>query len=192
MKNNLSNTTSGQIAKMAAPIFALFLSLTASAFPQTSGLNAIPAVAVSPSGMPTPQGVKVLAQVPLGGQPVTRMYTQWESGHTYLYIEHGRQQLTAVDVTRKRNPQVVTHAPAKAEAARYEELAEGGTIEVSSPSQVNAGFDSVGGRGTFSVLQNDSSEDVSLLQAFGRDSSNLADRDRNLIFFASPTQLTDR
>lgn len=140
MKNNLSNTTSGQIAKMAAPIFALFLSLTASAFPQTSGLNAIPAVAVSPSGMPTPQGVKVLAQVPLGGQPVTRMYTQWESGHTYLYIEHGRQQLTAVDVTRKRNPQVVTHAPAKAEAARYEELAEGGTIEVSSPSQVNAGL----------------------------------------------------
>jgi hypothetical protein len=31
--------------------------------------------------------------------------------------------------------------------------------------------------------------DAPLLQAFGRDSNNLADRDRNLIFFASPTQL---
>jgi len=28
-----------------------------------------------------------------------------------------------------------------------------------------------------------------VLQAFGRESSNLADRDRNLVFFASPAQL---
>jgi len=31
--------------------------------------------------------------------------------------------------------------------------------------------------------------DAQLLQAFGRESSNLADSDRRLIFFASPAQL---
>jgi len=49
--------------------------------------------------------------------------------------------------------------------------------------------DNVGGRGTFSILESANPDDVPLLQAFGRESSNLADRDRNLIFFASPAQL---
>jgi hypothetical protein len=47
------------------------------------------------------------------GQPVTRMYTQWEYGRTYLYIEHGREQLTTVDVTKKQHPKVVNHEPAQ-------------------------------------------------------------------------------
>ena len=54
---------------------------------------------------------------------------------------------------------------------------------------MNAGVDSLGGRGMLSVLESTNVADAPVLQAFGRDSSNLADRDRNLIFFASPTQL---
>ena len=40
-----------------------------------------------------------------------------------------------------------------------------------------------------SALESNDPDDSVLLQAFGRDSSNLVDRDRNLIFFASATQL---
>jgi hypothetical protein len=39
------------------------------------------------------------------------------------------------------------------------------------------------------VLQINNPEDAPLLQAFGRDNTNLADRDRNLIFLASATRL---
>jgi hypothetical protein len=62
-------------------------------------------------------------------------------------------------------------------------------IEVSPPPYVSAGVDNVGGRGTFNILESANPDDAPLLQAFGRESSNLADRDRNLIFFASPAQL---
>ena len=117
------------------------------------------------------------------------MYTQWESGRTYLYIEHGREQLTTVDVTKKRNPRLVDHTPAKVEPPRYEETDDGGTIEVSSGSPVVPGFDNVGGRGMFSVLKSSDPDDAPLLRAFAHASSNLADRDRHLDFFASPSQL---
>ena len=117
------------------------------------------------------------------------MYTQWESGRTYLYIEHGREQITTVDVTKKQHPKVVNHDPAQVQPPRYEQLAEGGVIEVSPPRNVSSGFDNVRGRGTFSILESSNPDDAPLLQAFGRESSNLADRDRNMIFFASPTQL---
>lgn len=40
-----------------------------------------------------------------------------------------------------------------------------------------------------SILESTNAADAPVLQAFGRDSSNLTDRDRNLIFFASATQL---
>jgi hypothetical protein len=115
------------------------------------------------------------------------MYTQWEGGRTYLYMEHGGESRTAVDVTKKRNPQIVSHEPAKVETARLQ-TAEGGMIEISSPNVI-AEFDNVGGRGMLGTMQSDDPDDAQLLQAFGRDSSNLADRDRNLIFFASPTRL---
>jgi hypothetical protein len=94
-----------------------------------------------------------------------------------------------VDVTLKQSPQVVNHEPATVEAARYEELAEAGMIEISSPWHVTAGVDNVGGRGMFSILESSDRDDAQLLQAFGRETSNLADRDRHLIFFASPAQL---
>ena len=68
-------------------------------------------------------------------------------------------------------------------------VAEGGTIEVSPQWHVNAGVDNLGGRGMLSVFESTNAADAAMLQAFGRDSNNLADRDRNLIFFASPTQL---
>ena len=150
--------------RIASAPLVLFLALAAPAVSQTLVTNAIPAGAVSTAGTHAPKGVKVLARVPLDGQPVTRMYTQWESGRAYLHIEHGREQLTTVDVTRKRNPQVVNHAPAQVEPTRYEELAEGGTIEVSPRPDVNAGFDNVGGRGMFSILVAANPGDAPLLQ----------------------------
>ena len=186
-KRILSETMGGRIAKIAAPMLVLFLSSAAPVFSQTREVNA--ALAASSAGPQAPKGVKVLARVPLDGLPVTRMYTQWEYGRTYLYIEHGGQQFTTVDVTKKQKPQVVNHDPGKVEPKRYEELAEGGTIEVSPPWHVNAGIDNVGGRGMLSILASSDSDDVQLLQAFGRGSSNLADRDAHLIFFASPAQL---
>jgi hypothetical protein len=189
MKHILSETLGGRVTKIAAPVLVLFLSLTAPVFSQARVVNA--AIGVSSASPQAPKDVKVLARVPLNGLPVTRMFTQWEYGRTYLYIEHGGQPLTTVDVTKKKNPQIVNHEPGRVEPRRYEEIqdSDGGTIEVSSPWHVNAGFDSLGGRGIFSILESSDPDDAQLLQAFGRESSNLADRDRNLIFFASPSQL---
>ena len=190
MKRILSETMGGRVAKISAPMLVFFLSVAAPAVSQTRVVNA--AFGVTSASPQAPKGVKVLARVPLDGLPVTRMFTQWESGRTYLYIEHGGQALTTVDVTKKKNPQVVNHEPGNVEPKRYEELAEaGGSIEVSPQWHVNAGVDNslVGGRGMFSTLESGDPDDAPLLQAFGRDSSNLADRDRHLIFFASETQL---
>jgi hypothetical protein len=163
--------------------------LAAPAVSQTNLVNAIPGAAASSVSTPAPKGVKVLARVPLPRLPVTRMYTQWKSGRNFLYIEHGSDQLITVDITKKRNPQVVNHEPALVEPRGYEQLAEGAEIVVSPPVRVVAGVDSVGGRGMPSILEITNAADAPVLQAFGRDSSNLADRDRNLIFFASATQL---
>jgi hypothetical protein len=187
MKRILSETMGGRIAKIAAPMLVLFLSLAAPAFSQTRVVNA--SLVVSSASPQAPKGAKVLARVALDGLPVTGMYTQWEYGKTYLYLEHGGQQPTTVDVTKKHNPKVVDHEPAKLEPRRYEELAEGGTIEVSPLWHVSPGFDNVGGRGMFSILESGDPDNAQLLQAFGRESSNLADQDRHLIFFASPAQL---
>ena len=189
MKRIKFETMGGRVAKIAAPALVFFLSLAAPAVSQTNSVNAIPGAAVSSASTPAPKGVKVLARVPLPGLPVTRMYTQWESGRNFLYIEHGSEQITTVNITKKRNPQVVNHRPALVEPRRFEQLAEGTEIVVSPPVRVVAGVDNLGGRGMLSVLESTNAADAPMLQAFGRDSSNLADRDRNLIFFASPTQL---
>jgi hypothetical protein len=189
MKCKQFETVGGRVAKIAAPALVFFLSLAAPSVSQPNLVNAIPGAAVSSASTPVPKGVKVLARVPLPGLSVTRMYTQWELGRNFLYIEHGSDQITTVDITKKRNPQVVNHEPAIVEARRYEQLAEGTEIVVSPPVRVVAGVDTLGGRGMLSILQSTNAADAPILQAFGRDSSNLADRDRNLIFFASPTQL---
>jgi hypothetical protein len=189
MKRKQFETMGSRVAKIAAPALVFYLSLAGPAVSHARVVNALPAATVSSANTRVPTGVKVLAEVPLDGLPITRMYTQWESGRSFLYIEHGRQQLTTLDITKKRNPQVVNHEPATVEAARYQELTEGGTIEVSPPWHVNAGVDNAGGRGTFSILESSDPDDAVLLQAFGRETSNLADRDRSLIFFASPAQL---
>ena len=189
MKRMQFETMGGLIAKIAGPALVFFLSLTAPAVSQTNLVNATPDAAVSSVSTPVPKGVKVLARVALPGLPVTRMYTQWESGRNFLYIEHGSDQITTVDITKKRNPQVVNREPAPVEPRRFEQLAEGTEIVVSPPVRVVAGADTLGGRGMLSILESTNAADAPVLQAFGRDGSNLADRDRNLIFFASPTQL---
>ena len=180
-----------RVAKIAAPMLVFLLSVAAPAVSQTRVVDA--AFGVASASPEAPKGVKVLARVPLDGLPVTRMFTQWEYGRTYLYIEHGGQPLTTMDVTKKKNPQVVNHEPGKVESKRYAEIgnADGGSIEVSPQWHVNAGVDNslAGGHGMFSTLESSDPDDAPLLQAFGRESSNLVDRDRNLIFFASPNQL---
>ena len=117
------------------------------------------------------------------------MYTQDEYGHTYLYIEHGSQPLTVVDVTKKRNPQLVAHKPDDIEPARYEQLWEGGSIQVSPLFTVSAGFDSRGVHGLQSTLKAGDPTDAKLLRAFGQNYANLVDRDRRLVYFASPRYL---
>jgi hypothetical protein len=189
MKRMQFGTMVGRVAKIAAPALLLFLSLAAPAVSQTDVVNAIPGAAVSSASTPLPKGVKVLAQVALDGMPVTRMYTQWESGRNFLYIEHGSETITSLDVTKKRNPRVVNHEPGLVEPRQYEQLAQGTEIVVAPPVRVVAGVDTLGGRGMLSILESTNAADAPILRAFGRYSSNLADRDRNLIFFASPTQL---
>jgi len=103
-----------------------------------------------------------------------------------VYIEHGQQPLTAVDVTKKRSPRIVQHQPAQVEAVRYEPLVEGGSIE-NWPQQVTAGVDNRGGRG--SVLESSDPNDSKLLQAFVVENTNLVDRDSRLVYFASQSQL---
>jgi len=117
------------------------------------------------------------------------MYTQWEYGRTYLYIEHGPQPLTAIDVTRKRQPVAVRHQPAPVERERYEQLAEGGSIQVSPLWNVNPGVDNKGDRGTYSVLQDGDPGDATLLRVLGQTYSNVVDRDSGVVYFASPSQL---
>jgi len=148
----------------------------------------VPAVAVSSPMAPLPKGVKVLASVPLQGKPIIRMYTQREYGHTFLYIEHGPQSLTTVDVSKKKNPRIVEHQPAKVEPVRYEPLSEGGSMEI-WPRHVTAGVDNVRGRGVFSVLESSDANDAKLLQAFVAENTSLVDRDSRLVYFASPSQL---
>ena len=75
------------------------------------------------------------------------------------------------------------------EPHRFEQLWEGGTIQVSPLFTVSEGFDNVGGRGMLGVLHNSAPDDAKLLRAFGPEYSNLADSDRRLVFFASRSQL---
>jgi hypothetical protein len=187
MKHTSPETTGGWVAKIAVPMLAFFLSAATPAISQT---RVGEAAAAGPFPSPhAPRGVKVLARVPLDGVPVTRMYTQWESGRTYLYLEHTPQQIIAVDITKKNNPLIVNHAPGKIEPERYQELFEGGTIEVSSLWHVHAGVDNIAGRGILSVLQSSRSDDAQLLQAFGSEDSTLVEPCRNLVFFASLARL---
>src|SRR5215469_35188 len=102
-------------------IAALSFFLATPVCAQTGFMNAIPAAAVSSTGPQLPRGTKIVAHVPLDGQPVIRMYTQSEYGHTYLYIQHGRYSFTTVDISKKGSPQVVDHAPRKIEPVLYEE-----------------------------------------------------------------------
>jgi hypothetical protein len=127
--------------------------------------------------------------VPLNGEPVTRLYTQWEDGRTYLYIERAQQSLTTVDISKKKNPQIVNHAPGQVMPAQYEPLFEGGTIEVSPTPEVVAGVDNRGGSGLRSTLESSDPGDARLIRALGPSYSNLADREHRLVFFASPSQL---
>jgi len=175
-----------RIARIAALL--LCTSLTFPALAQTNLLNVSPAIAVSRMSSPLPKGVKMVARVPLQGMAVTGMYTQREYGRTYLYIEHGQQPITTLDVTKKRNPRLVDHEPAKVDSIVYGELFEGGTIEISH-RHVFAGADNRGGYKMQDVLDSDDPQDAKLLQALGQRNNNLADRDSGLVFFASPYQL---
>lgn len=176
--------------KRASLVTILFLSVAnAGGFAQMHMVNALPAVAAATENTQLPKGVEVIGRVALDGQPVIRMYTQWEYGRTYLYIEHSRQSLTAVDVTQKRNPEVVNHVPAKITPVRYEELAEGGTIQISPLWNVNAGIDNLGGCGMLSILHSGDPADAEVLNAFSPEYSNLADRDDRLVYLASASQL---
>jgi len=176
------------IAKIT--LFTLCTSVTLPTFAQTGLINISPAIAVNPIVGQLPTGVKVLARAPLQGLPITRMYTQREFGHTYLYIEHGRQSLTTVDVTKKRNPRRVDHEPAQVEPISYIELFDGGAVEAPSLRHVYAGIDSKGSGSLFNTLQNSDPDDATLLQAMGQGTSNLVDRDSRLVYFASPSQLS--
>ena len=186
MKTRMFAALGDRIAKIAALMLCTSLTFPASA--QSSLLKVFPAIAVNSPTVQLPKGVKVVARVPLEGMPVIGMYTQREYGHTFLYIEHGQQSTTSVDVTKKRNPRLVDHVPAKVDPVVYEQLFEGGTIEVSH-RHVFAGIDNVGGRGMFSILDKDDLEDAKLLEALGKGNRNVVDRDSQLVYFVSPSQL---
>ena len=186
MKTKLFASSGAGITLSAA---ALALFLTVPVLGQTRVMSAASAMAVSSATWQLPNGTKIIAQVPLQGEPVTRMYTQSEYGRTYLYIEHGGQPFTTVDITKKSNPQVVNHAPGNVEPGLYEELFEGGSIDVAPQWEVRAGLDTIGGRGMRSVLESSNADDARLLQAFGTRYENLADHDRRLVFFASTRYL---
>ena len=184
MKCRLFSVMGDRFARLPALFF--YSALTLPVFAQVGPMHMLPTASAISSTVSLPKGVKVLASVPLEGMPITRMYTQREYGHTFLYIEHGQQPLTTVDVTKKRRPQIVEHQPAKVEPVRYEPLSEGGSIEI-WPRHVMAGLDNLGGRG--SVLESSDLNDAELLHAFVAGNSNLVDRDSRLVYFASRSRL---
>src|SRR6516225_5044674 len=188
MKTRMFATLGDRIAKISALMLCTLLTFPALA--QSSLLNVFPAIAVNSPTVQLPKGVKVVACVSLEGMPVTGMYTQREYGRTYLYIEHGQQSITSVDVTKKRNPRLVDHAPAKVDPVVYEQLFEGGTIEISH-RQVFAGIDNVGGRGMFSVLDKDDLQDAKMLEALGQGNRNVVDRDSPAFLFSKATNLIE-
>ena len=174
-------------AEQISPISA-FVLLVALAVPVSAQINVsilFPAVATASTSSELPKGVEIIAIVPLQGQAATRMYTREEYGRTYLYIEHGPKPLTVVDVTNKRNPQIVDHEPGGIEPAQYEQLWEGGSIQVSPVFTVSKGFDKQEVIGMLSTLASGNPDDAKLLRAFGQNYANLVDRDRRLVFFAS-------
>jgi hypothetical protein len=177
------------LSEVIMGIAALSLLLVRPMSAQIRFMNAVPAGAVSSVNPELPRGTKIISHVSLNGASVTRMYTQLEYGRTYLYIEHGRYALTTVDISNKQNPHVVKHAPENIDPVVYQQLFEGGSIEVSPSPKFQAGIDSAGGRGMRSVLESGDPSDAKLLGAFGRGYVNLADRDRRLVYFASPSQL---
>lgn len=187
MNTKLLTTVTKQIGTIGTLVLLVSLAIPVSA--QICVSNLYPAVAAASSGPEVPKGVEIVAIVPMQGQAATRMYTQYEYGRTYLYIEHGSQPLTVVDVTRKRNPQIVGQRPSVIEPARYEQLWEGGSIQVSPLFTGSAGFDSRGVQGMLSTLQASDPADAKLLRAFGQNYANLVDRDRRLVYFASPRYL---
>ena len=170
-------------------IAALSFLVTTPVSAQTKLMNAIHAAAVTSASPQLPRGTKIIAHVPLDGQSVTRMYTQSEYGHTYLYIQHGQYSFTTVDISKRQYIQKVDHAPGNIEPPLYEELFEGGSVEGSPSWAVTAGVDSTEGAGMRSALENSDPNDAKLLRAFGSEYANLADRDRRLVYFASPSQL---
>ena len=187
LQNGLFATTGDRIAKLVALFFCS--SLTLPPGHKLAAWKCLRRPAVSSSLVLLPQGVKVLASIPLQGAAITRMHTQREYGQTFLYIEHGQQSLTTVDVSKKRNRRIVQHRLAKVEPVRYELLSEGRSMEV-WPRHVTAGVDTRAGHGRFSsVLEGGDPNDAKLLQAFVAENANLVDRDSRLVYFASPSQL---
>ena len=75
-------------------IAALHLMVSAPAFAQTRLAAAVLAFAASSAAPQLPSGTKLVARVPLGGRPVTHMYTMSEYGRTFLYIGHGPYSFT--------------------------------------------------------------------------------------------------
>jgi len=192
MKTRFVTTLGDGVVKSVAFAFCMLIAISA-ATAQNSLTDGYPypyphyALSASLRVVQLPRGITVVARVPLNGEPVSGMYTQREYGHTYLYIERAQQNLTTVDVTKKRNPRLVDHQPARLEPIRYEELFEGGSIEV-SPRRVHAGVNNRAGE-MISPLQKNDPNDAALLRALGQGSSNLVDRDSRLVYFASPLQL---
>ena len=182
MKNRLFAALGDRFVTLAALLFCT--SFTLPTFAQVASIEIYPAAIVSSPGAPLPKGVKVLARVPLEGAPITRMYTQREYGRTFLYIQHGQQPVTTVDVSKKRKPRIVEHQAAKVDPIRYESLVEGGTIE-NWPQHVMRGVDNFGTSG----LDSSDPNDAKLLQNFVGEKSNLVDQDSRLVYFASPSQL---
>ena len=164
------------------------IAIVSSAFSPGLALSGEPGGAISLQNVTVPQGVKILAQVPLQGPWASHMFTQWEHGRTYLYVEQGGEQITAIDITKKSDLRVVAHPPEPVAPTHYEP-ADGGPIEVMTQNAVTAGINNGKNASTLAVLQADDPRDAQLLRLFGYDSSNLVDRDRRLVFFASPTRL---
>jgi hypothetical protein len=155
------------IAGIAVSICGVGFPLESAALTLFVAINAAPAGATSTLNRGLPPGIKVLAQLPLEGPLATGMYTQWEHGRTYLYVEQGNLKLTTVDITKRRNPKVVNHQPEPVCRTQNLIAAEGGPLERTAPNRAVAGVANVKDRGTLSVLRVDDPEDAQLLRLFG-------------------------
>ena len=128
------------------------------------------------------ESANVIAHVPLSGPSATRMFTQYQDGRRYLYVDQGAVNgVTVIDVSRPSHPVVVRHTTWPNDSASGDVRFLGSDLAISEvPAQtVNQA------PRTLNVLDVVDAGRPAVLQTFSGVTSVLSDQPRNLLYVAN-------